>query len=686
MSNRLNILFEVLYRRNTSASIDELSGILGVSKRTVYNDIERLNTLLASSSASPIENRRGIFSRATTKGQDNFDSELSFSDLVNDSGLIYIDPAYRRCSLAETIICLPGPFSMDNLQQIIGVSRNTLTRDLREIRKLLSPFGVSIESRPFTGYWIDGEENAIRAALSSVLDDDLVYERVLVNEESSFITAVESFFTSVTNELGVDFSNASHRRIILSLFAAYKRIGNGHTLTQLFLQHQGSEITREFQVVNAHKSEIEMLYQKSNIPQGELEYVAAKLRESSVVKRNELISENWIQMSLLVQQFIQDVAKEFPMAHFEEDETLFQGILNHLRPAYWRAIADELIDNPMLSYIEEQCSDLHEEVSRSISIVENILHVSFPEEEVGYFTLFFAASLERTHKITIKKARAIVVCQEGLSTSQFLASRLETNFEINIVAVLSVREAQEWLFQNDIDLVVSTVSFTYKTYPVIEVSAWLTNDDKRRLANFLDPKHVEISPKKIIEIIRKFVPLNEGQANNIQLELAYQLGFSSREDIQKERYQPMLKEILSEELIECDYPAADRNQAVRKVGSLLVQKGLASEEYVDAMIENVEVNGTYIVIAPGIAMPHARPEKGAKSVGFSIVTLKEPVVFGHPSNDPVTIVIGLCAIDHQTHLKALSELADILSDPEKVIQLRQAATPQDVLSLIGEGK
>ncbi|WP_298580139.1 PTS sugar transporter subunit IIA [uncultured Olegusella sp.] len=182
------------------------------------------------------------------------------------------------------------------------------------------------------------------------------------------------------------------------------------------------------------------------------------------------------------------------------------------------------------------------------------------------------------------------------------------------------------------------------------------------------------------------MPLNEGQANNIQLELAYQLGFSSREDIQKERYQPMLKEILSEDLIECDYPAADRNQAVRKAGSLLVQKGLASEEYIDAMIENVEVNGTYIVIAPGIAMPHARPEKGAKSVGFSIVTLKEPVVFGHPSNDPVAIVIGLCAIDHQTHLKALSELADILSDPEKVIQLRQAVTPQDVLSLIGEGK
>ena len=144
----------------------------------------------------------------------------------------------------------------------------------------------------------------------------------------------------------------------------------------------------------------------------------------------------------------------------------------------------------------------------------------------------------------------------------------------------------------------------------------------------------------------------------------------------------MLKEVLTRDLIEVGFAAEDRDAAVREAGRLLVNKGFATEGYVDGMIENVEVNGTYIVIAPGIAMPHARPEKGAKGIGFSIVTLAEPVVFGHPTNDPVKLVIALCAVDHQTHLKALSELADIIADETKVRQIEDARSADEIANII----
>lgn len=147
----------------------------------------------------------------------------------------------------------------------------------------------------------------------------------------------------------------------------------------------------------------------------------------------------------------------------------------------------------------------------------------------------------------------------------------------------------------------------------------------------------------------------------------------------------MLKEVLTQDVIEVNFDAPDRDSAVREAGRLLVEKGAATPEYVDAMIENVEVNGTYIVIAPGIAMPHARPEKGAREVGFSLLTLKHPVVFGHPRNDPVSLVVALCAIDHQTHLLALSELADIMADETKVKRIKEAITAQEVVNLIEGG-
>ena len=96
-------------------------------------------------------------------------------------------------------------------------------------------------------------------------------------------------------------------------------------------------------------------------------------------------------------------------------------------------------------------------------------------------------------------------------------------------------------------------------------------------------------------------------------------------------------------------------------------------------------NGTYIVIAPGIAMPHARPECGAKKIGISLMTLKEPVVFGHKVNDPVKIVIGLCAVDHQTHLTALSELVEILNDKEKIELILKAGSPKEIMDVVKKG-
>ena len=85
-------------------------------------------------------------------------------------------------------------------------------------------------------------------------------------------------------------------------------------------------------------------------------------------------------------------------------------------------------------------------------------------------------------------------------------------------------------------------------------------------------------------------------------------------------------------------------------------------------------------------MPHARPECGAKKIGISLMTLKEPVVFGHKVNDPVKIVIGLCAVDHQTHLTALSELVEILNDKEKINMILKAESPEEVMEVVKKGE
>ena len=118
--------------------------------------------------------------------------------------------------------------------------------------------------------------------------------------------------------------------------------------------------------------------------------------------------------------------------------------------------------------------------------------------------------------------------------------------------------------------------------------------------------------------------------------------------------------------------ASDWKEAIRIAGELLLKSGSIEPRYIDAMIKFCEEYNAYIVVAPGIALAHARPEDGVKKIGFSLITLESPVHFGHPENDPVDIVIAFGAIDSSSHINILAQLAKLLSISEKVEKIRNA--------------
>jgi PTS system ascorbate-specific IIA component len=145
-----------------------------------------------------------------------------------------------------------------------------------------------------------------------------------------------------------------------------------------------------------------------------------------------------------------------------------------------------------------------------------------------------------------------------------------------------------------------------------------------------------------------------------------------------------LSELLPPDVIRLDVPATDWRAAIRAAGELLVTHGVSADAYTDEMVRNVEENGPYIVIAPGLAFAHARPSPAVHRTGMSWVRLAEPVAFGHEANDPVTLVVALAAQDSGAHTSAMAALARLLGDPETEQALRTAPTPQDLHRLLGQ--
>jgi len=130
-----------------------------------------------------------------------------------------------------------------------------------------------------------------------------------------------------------------------------------------------------------------------------------------------------------------------------------------------------------------------------------------------------------------------------------------------------------------------------------------------------------------------------------------------------------------------DIEAADWVDAVRLAGQLMVVNGLILPSYIDGMIEVINTLGPYAVIVPGVAMPHAHPDKGSLKVGMVLVRLKTPVNFGS-HNDPVDFIIAFSAVDNVSHMQMLRGLALLLAREGILDDLRKAQTIDDVVSLI----
>lgn len=144
-----------------------------------------------------------------------------------------------------------------------------------------------------------------------------------------------------------------------------------------------------------------------------------------------------------------------------------------------------------------------------------------------------------------------------------------------------------------------------------------------------------------------------------------------------------LSDLIPPSAIRLDADAADWREAIRVSGELLVSAEVTDPAYTEAMIRTVEEHGPYIVIAPGFALAHSRPDESVHRTGMSFVRLAEPIAFGNAANDPVTLVMALAAADSSAHREALAALAGVLADPARRSLLDAARTREDVLAALG---
>ncbi len=139
---------------------------------------------------------------------------------------------------------------------------------------------------------------------------------------------------------------------------------------------------------------------------------------------------------------------------------------------------------------------------------------------------------------------------------------------------------------------------------------------------------------------------------------------------------------LNKERIQYVNTVVDWQEAIALVAEPLLIDGTITADYVANIIKEKQDLGPYFVIAPRIAMPHARPEQGALKLGLSLLKLGNGVSFGSQENDPVDVIVMFAAPDKNSHVELISTLAEFLSDDEVMSQVFASHSQSELITVV----
>ncbi|MBU9846409.1 PTS mannitol transporter subunit IIA [Rahnella ecdela] len=144
---------------------------------------------------------------------------------------------------------------------------------------------------------------------------------------------------------------------------------------------------------------------------------------------------------------------------------------------------------------------------------------------------------------------------------------------------------------------------------------------------------------------------------------------------------PSLMDFFDRESIAIYSSADDWSQAIDLSMKNILERKYITPDYIQAIKDTTREIGPYYLLAPGIAMPHARPECGALHTALSFTLLRQGVSFDAES-PPVRLLIGLAAKDSDSHIEAIQALSEILCEDEVIDELLNSKNTEELINII----
>ena len=637
MNARQIFLLEFLLKQHEYLSANQLAEKYGVSTKTVYQDIDKLNDFFDE---GELKSRIVKVPRKGIKlSADEERKKIHSLLLVNkhESGVQDFSPEYRESELIKRLFINQEELDIYDFAEEMYVTESTVHRDIDKLEKNLGQFNLKIRIK-HDQLFVDGDEWNIRKALQSYV----IQVQSLGREEN-----IERFFLEkdieICNEAISRLSQKYHHQfseeysclLLVECLIFKKRTDHNN-----FLNERTSNLINDLNHLEVYFFSGELLESIINKSFSEISpYEIEAMAYSLLAYGFSIQSADYIQsIDHQVNELIQKVSNLLSL-DLSKDNHLKLMLSNHISKMIFRLRNQIYITNPALEEIKKQYSSLFNVIWIAIRGLSKYYEINISNEELAFIVIHFQLAIEKI----VKPLNIVVICQNGIATSELIMSKLHKIFDSDAkITNINARELDFYDLSN-IDLIISTIALPEVTVPVIEVSPILTKDEIESIRSFYS-EHMTDN----YTLMRTSL---DGRKFNLEsLQTLIKKPYLIRETMKSK------KECLEKMIKECD-------SSNRK-----------NKEFKESILERETLGSTSVYT--GVALPHCDPRFVEQSE-LIVMTLDKPINWGK-NNVKLIILIAVAENDIPIFKDSLIALYSVIENQELMNELVQLENGDEI--------
>lgn len=493
MDRRFIQLFKILSNQNGYMKSEELCAKLDIRPRTLREDIRQYKDTLEKEAGCFIESKPNAGYHLNVFNEERYNAFVKtlLQEESNNQYLIPVHQEERINYIIRYFLSHHDYVKLNDLADEIYISRSTLNADIKEVKKRLSYFHLTLASKPSYGLKIAGKEKDIRSCIAQYFYHFNNYDQQYMDEmniHSSYIDQdafayIKNVLYETISKYKFKLTDFGFQNLSIHIFIAVNRIMGKTYVEEYISEPDFFKGTIEAQIASDIAAKLND-YFHILVPSSEIHYITIHLmgKQSMHLNDQQLVLEE--ETTKVTEKILEEIKNNYQI-DFTKDLDLYTLMNMHIQPMLKRIQYDLKISNPLTEQIKKDNPDAFEIAVLAGKVISSICHKPVADDELGYLALHFALALERLNKPVQKNI--IIVCASGAGSSQILLYKVKSKFKDYIDEVL-VTEAYKLpnIDQSHYDLILSTIPLPFKTeIPVIQVQYFLDENNIIAIENQL---------------------------------------------------------------------------------------------------------------------------------------------------------------------------------------------------------